>query len=74
MEEDQDTIAKHVAKAFSKGHIPEQTKLRITVKVEEQNELEGYNTTHEYTRKITIPVDMRDSFVDRMEAYLTTNE
>lgn len=74
MEEDQDTIAKHIAKAFSKGHVTEQTKLRITVKVEEQDVDGEYVITDEHTYKVAIPVDMRDSFITRMEQYLTTDE
>lgn len=71
-EEDEDTIAKHVAKQFAKGHTTEQTNLRISVKVEEQGVDGLYLLAEDYTKEITLPVDMRDSFLSRMEHYLTT--
>ncbi len=70
--EDDDTIAKHVAKQFAQRHTTEQTNLRITVKIEEQGIDESYRVMEEYANVVVLPIDMRDSFVSRLNQYLTT--
>lgn len=64
--EDDDTIAKHVAKQFAQRHTTEQTNLRISVKIEEQGIDGNYRTSEEYINHVVVPVDMRDSFVSRL--------
>lgn len=72
MEEDQDTIAKHIAKAFSKGHVTEQTNLKITILFEEQG-IDGEYRLSEKTEKIvSVPADQAAEFIFEVEKYLIT--
>lgn len=73
LDEDSDTIAKHVAKCRDKRHIPEDSKLHIILQIRELSPLLGKEENLiGFNKLVNIPIDLKDEFVATIVKQLKT--